>query len=293
MSFVINHNPPFLIEANTLVQAYTKKHSLRLTEIGPIEDCREFMDDFKKIGDKAKEYVRANFPIEANTFSQIFDNRMKVCDGQLTRIGRVSAAHNTIIDSYRLYCVKLFEERICSEKKKKEKEKAELLETEREKEKAAENRLKAAIDISKFIDTCFMKLHDSLSMHYKPEGIYQGIRRPAEWVPDFNINVMNSIQNECSKFIQTLVTQKQIHVLRQYIDISDNDPILLKVPIFRKDIEYKLYNVIFEKAASISHEKADRLRKEHKYQEARLQLEKEERQAKLIAKEIIKLQGNK
>jgi hypothetical protein len=104
---------------------------------------------------------------------------------------------------------------------------------------------------------------------------------------------MNSIQNECSKFIQTLITQKQINALRQYIDISDNDPILLKVPIVRKDIEYKLYNVIFEKAASISHEKADRLRKEHKYQEERLQLEKEERQARLIAKEIIKLQGNK
>ena len=291
MSFVINHNPPFLIEVNTLVQAYTKKHQLRLTEIGPVEDCKEFMDDFKKISDKAKEYVRANFPIEANTFSQIFDNRMKVCDGPLTRIGRISAAHNTLIDSYKLYCVKLFEERICSEKKDKERE------------KTIEIKPDVAIDISKFIDICSIQLHDSLSMHYKPNRISQGIGRPAEWVPDFNINVMDSIQNECSRFIQKLTGEQQ-QDLKKIINVSDINTgsyltqyISKRKPdidsYFKHEAPNRLYNFIFEKAVSISHGKADRLRQEHKYQQAKLQTERDELQAKLIAKEIVKLQDNK
>ena len=56
------------------------------------------------------------------------------------------------------------------------------------------NQQKKNIDI-KFKDY-EQKLRDSISMHYFPERIENGIRKPAEWLADFNIDIVKSIDSE-------------------------------------------------------------------------------------------------
>ena len=43
------------------------------------------------------------------------------------------------------------------------------------------------------------RLIDSLSMHYFPERIENGVRKPAEWLPAFNINIVEQFTSEYGK----------------------------------------------------------------------------------------------
>jgi hypothetical protein len=44
-------------------------------------------------------------------------------------------------------------------------------------------------------------LIDSLSMHWFPERVEKGVRRPGEWKPDFNLEVVARMEYQCGKLI--------------------------------------------------------------------------------------------
>lgn len=101
-------NPPFLIEAASLVQEYYKLFS-RAPLL--IESHTVFVDKFLVICNKAKEYVRMKYSVESETFAKHLDNRLKAYYGHLTGLGRISAFHNTLIDTYK-ECVTQYQHRI-------------------------------------------------------------------------------------------------------------------------------------------------------------------------------------
>jgi hypothetical protein len=53
------------------------------------------------------------------------------------------------------------------------------------------------------------QLRNSLSIHYFPERIENGVRKPAEWLPDFNINIVNLINNDmdCREYGNNMVSR--------------------------------------------------------------------------------------
>jgi hypothetical protein len=107
-------NPPFLIEATTLVQEYYKLFSLApllIEYIRVSESHKSFVDKFLVICNKAKEYVRMKYSVESETFAKHLDNRLKAYYGPLTGVGRINAFHNTLIDTYK-ECVTQYQHRI-------------------------------------------------------------------------------------------------------------------------------------------------------------------------------------
>jgi hypothetical protein len=59
---------------------------------------------------------------------------------------------------------------------------------------------KVAKDIVKtYADRWIPLLIDSLSMHWFPERVEKGVRRPGEWKPDFNLEVVARMEYECGK----------------------------------------------------------------------------------------------
>lgn len=73
-----------------------------------------------------------------------------------------------------------------------------------------------AEDVIKEVDNYFNEqkdlwvkaLIDSISMHYFPERIDKGVRRPAEWKPDFNLNTLGRMYRQNGSFIGTKIEKE-------------------------------------------------------------------------------------
>jgi hypothetical protein len=51
-------------------------------------------------------------------------------------------------------------------------------------------------------------LYESLSMHYFPQRVVKGIRRPAEWLPDFDLDLIKEIRKTFSSSVAQKIIEK-------------------------------------------------------------------------------------
>lgn len=112
------------------------------------------------------------------------------------------------------------------------------------------------------------KLSESLSMQYFPERIEAGVRRPAEWLPDFNIEVIEEIhkiftnevankiyyrvRNACEPRKREMLEQhkqKEAYKLLQEDDIKQKDQ---HEQLGIKNIKDRDCTVCFENAKNIA-----------------------------------------
>jgi len=96
------------------------------------------------------------------------------------------------------------------------------------------------------------RLCDSLSMHYFPVRVIKGARRPAEWLPAFNQEVLDRMD---------------------------------------RTFEKALANEIYAEAFAVSKSRADEMIRKHREEEEAAELAREKRRARLLAEAMLEAQA--
>ena len=114
---------------------------------------------------------------------------------ETSNTGRVAKTVPTLLSAYTM-CVSARKVRL--EKESKAKAAAEAKEKALAEAKAkadAEKKVKR-IAYEKKVSHYTKLLCDSLEMHYFPERIVKGVRKPARWLPDFNCDLVSAVKRE-------------------------------------------------------------------------------------------------
>jgi hypothetical protein len=139
-------------------------------------------------------------------------------------------------------------------------DKAAALKVAKEKARAEkEAKLKAIED--KLRDAWIPRLCSSLSMHYCAPGIRNGVNRPAEYFPDFNLELIDQMDYDCRRN------------LGQYA-----------LPIAKR---------LLDDAYILSNEKAREMLRQHKEKQQKEELEREVLRARLLAEAMLEAQQAK
>ena len=173
----------------------------------------EFYKEFTVLSSNIIEYLKKEFPVET-TDGKLFNvGDLTSWIGEQIRpaphygypgcqwfyetsnTGRVAKTVPTLLSAYTM-CVSARKVRL--EKESKAKAAAEAKEKALAEAKAkadAENKVKR-IAYEKKVSHYTKLLCDSLEMHYFPERIVKGVRKPARWLPDFNCDLVTAVKRE-------------------------------------------------------------------------------------------------
>ena len=173
----------------------------------------EFYKEFTVLSSNIIEYLKKEFPVET-TDGKLFNvGDLTSWIGEQIRpaphygypgcqwfyetsnTGRVAKTVPTLLSAYTM-CVSARKVRL--EKESKAKAAAEAKEKALAEAKAkadAENKVKR-IAYEKKVSHYTKLLCDSLEMHYFPEQIVKGVRKPARWLPDFNCDLVTAVKRE-------------------------------------------------------------------------------------------------
>ena len=173
----------------------------------------EFYKEFTVLSSNIIEYLKKEFPVET-TDGKLFNvGDLTSWIGEQIRpaphygypgcqwfyetsnTGRVAKTVPTLLSAYTM-CVSARKVRL--EKESKAKAAAEAKEKALAEAKAkadAEKKVKR-IAYEKKVSHYTKLLCDSLEMHYFPEQIVKGVRKPARWLPDFNCDLVTAVKRE-------------------------------------------------------------------------------------------------